>query len=224
MIVVLFIIAIPVLLYFNFRQAEKIICKPPNKFVQVFAPPGTGKTTLAARIVKDALESNRQVYSNVPLLGASKFELHDLGNYKIQHAVLIIDEAGTNLNNRNWQKNLTDAQVQFLNEHRHHDVDIYLFSQAYNNVDNKFRDLTTQLLMLKKSKWIPFCVQAIAIYKTMDLVNGQIVEYFEYDKANSFKFFNYKLWAYFNSYYVDKNLPNMDDFRYIKPEMISKQK
>lgn len=222
--IILFIIAMPIIIWFNFRQAESIICKPPNKFVQVFAPPGTGKTTLAAKIVKESLEENRQVYSNVPLLGASKFEIKDLGTYKIQNCTLIIDEAGTSLNNRNWQKNLTDDQVQFLNEHRHHDVDIYLFSQAYNNVDNKFRDLTTQLLMLKKSKWIPFRIKAISIYKTMDLVNGQIVEYFEYDKANSFSFFNYKLWAYFNSYYVDKNLPQMDEFKYIKEEMISKQK
>lgn len=222
--IILFFIFLIGITYFNFRQAESIICKPPNKFVQVFAPPGTGKTTLAAKIVKESLETGRQVYSNVPLLGATKIEIRDLGTYKIENATVIIDEAGTNLNNRNWQKNLTDAQVQFLNEHRHHDVDIYLFSQAYNNVDNKFRDLTTQLLMLKKSKYIPFRIRAISIYKTMDLINGQIVEYFEYDKANSFSFFNFRLWAYFNSYYVDKNLPQMDDFRYIKEEMISKQK
>lgn len=222
--IIIIILAMIAITYFNFRQAESIICKPPNKFVQVFAPPGTGKTTLAAKIVKEALEEDKKVYSNVPLLGAIKIELTDLGTYKLQHCVVIIDEAGTHLNNRNWQKNLTDAQVQFLNEHRHHDVDIYLFSQAYNNVDNKFRDLTTQLLMLKKSKWISFKIRAISIYKTMDLINGQIVEYFEYDKANSFNFFNPSLWAYFNSYYVDKNLPEMEEFRYIKSEMISKQK
>lgn len=222
--IILFIIAIPVLIYFNFRQAEKIICKPPNIFCQVFAPPGTGKTTLAAKIVKESLEAGRKVYSNVPILGAIKFDLKDLGRYKLKNCTLIIDEAGTNLNNRNWQKNLTDEQVQVLNEHRHNDIDIYLFSQAYGNVDNKFRDLTTRLLMLKKSKWIPFRIRAISIYKTMDLINGQIVEYFEWDKSNSFGFFNVKLWAYFNSYYVDKDLPEMDEFRYIKTEMISKQK
>lgn len=224
MILFIIIIAIPLIIFFNFKLAETIICKPPNVFCQVFAPPGTGKTTLAAKIVKESLESGRKVYSNVPILGAIKFEIKDLGNYKIQNCTLIIDEAGTALNNRNWQKNLTDEQVQFLNEHRHHDVDIYLFSQAYGNVDNKFRDLTTRLLMLKKSKWIPFRIRAISIYKTMDLINGQIVEYFEIDKGGSFGFFNMKLWAYFNSYYVDRNLPDLEEFRYIKSEMVSKQK
>lgn len=223
MIIIVIIVGV-LIIYFNFRLAEKIICKPPNVFCQVFAPPGTGKTTLAAKTVKESLESGRKVYSNVPILGAIKFELKDLGKYNFEHCTIIIDEAGTELNNRNWQKNLTDDQVQVLNEHRHHDIDIYLFSQAYGNVDNKFRDLTTQLLMLKKSKWIPFRIKAIAIYKTMDLINGQIVEYFEWDKGNSFNFYNPKLWAYFNSYYVDKNLPNMDEFRYIKTEMTSKQK
>lgn len=222
--IIVVILVIIVITYINFRIAEKIICKPPNQFVQVFAPPGTGKTTLAAKIVKESLENERRVYSNVPILGAIKFDLRDLGKYNFEHCTIIIDEAGTELNNRNWQKNLTDDQVQVLNEHRHHDIDIYLFSQAYGNVDNKFRDLTTRLLMLKKSKYVPFRIKAISIYKTMDLINGQIVEYFEWDKGNSFNFFNPQLWAYFNSYYVDKKLPNGDEFRYIKTEMTSKQK
>ena len=87
-------------------------------------------------------------------------------------------------------------------------VDIYLFSQAYNDVDNKFRELTTQLLMLKKSK-LPFYVYAMSIKKTMDLINGQIVEFFEWDKADSFRYFTPNAWAYFNSYEIDKKLPKM---------------
>lgn len=217
MIIVTILVMIAII-YINFTLAEKIICKPPNKFVQVFAPPGTGKTTLAAKIVKESLEAGRKVYSNVPILGAIKFNLSDLGKYEFKNCTIIIDEAGTELNNRNWQKNLNDNQVQVLNEHRHNDIDIYLFSQAYANVDSKFRDLTTELLMLKKSR-IPFRIKAMAIRKNMDLVGGKIVEFFEWDKSNSFGFFNFRLWAYFNSYYVDKQLPKFEDFRYIKDEM-----
>ena len=62
--------------------------------------------------------------------------------------------------------------------------------------------------MLKKSR-VPFRIKAMAIQKNMDLINGQIVEFFEWDKENSFNFFNPKLWAYFNSYdktekYIEK--------------------
>lgn len=185
--------------YFAFKHAEKIICKPPNKFVQVFAPPGTGKTTLAAKLVRNALIEGKDVYSNVPIIGAKQLDLKDLGKYLLENCILIIDEAGAELSNRNWMTNLNDAQIRFLKKHRHYGVDIWLFSQAYGDVDNKFRELTTMLLMLKKD-WKPFFVKAMAIKKNMDLINGQIVEFFEWDKANSFKFFVANVWAYFNSY------------------------
>lgn len=199
-------------IYIGFKKAEKIICRPPNRFVQVFAPPGTGKTTLAAKIVRDARINNKEVYSNVPILTAKEFSIKDLGTYDFHDCTLIIDEAGTELSNRNWMKNLTEAQITFLKKHRHYNVDIWLFSQAYGDVDNKFRELTTMLLMLKKSKWIPFKIRALAIHKTMDLINGQIVEFFEWDREFSFSFFNPKLWAYFNSYdqtekYIQKVFP-----------------
>lgn len=197
--IIIFVALLALKIFKAFQRAEKIICRPPNKFTQVFAPPGTGKTTLAAKLVKDSLESDKPIYSNVPIIGADKFELKDLGQYLFENCTIIIDEAGSELSNRNWMSNLNDAQIRFLKKHRHYGVDIWLFSQAYNDVDNKFRELTTLLVMLKKAK-IPFKINGLAIKKTMDLVNGQIVEFFEWDKENSFSFFTPKLWAYFNSY------------------------
>lgn len=197
--IIIFIALIGIKIFLAFKEAEKIICRPPNKFTQVFAPPGTGKTTLAAKLVKDSIENNKPIYSNVPIIGADKFELKDLGKYLFENCTIIIDEAGSELSNRNWMHNLNDAQIRFLKKHRHYGVDLWLFSQAYDDVDNKFRELTTLIVMLKKAK-IPFKINGLAIRKTMDLINGQIVEYFEWDKENSFSFFTPKLWAYFNSY------------------------
>lgn len=219
MIIVLIVIFV-IISIINFYLAESIICKPPNKFVHVFAPPGTGKTTLCAKIVREALEEGKKIYSNVPIIGAYKFNIKDLGKFEFRHCILIIDEAGSgkNLSNRNWQNNLSMDQIEFLKLHRHYDVDIWTFSQAYGEVDNKFRELTTQLLMLKKSR-LPFCVFAMAIQKTVDLVNGQIVEFFEYDRSNSFRFFKPKTWAYFNSFQTDMNLKvKKIEFRYVKSE------
>lgn len=205
--------------YFAFKKAEKIICRPPNKFAQVFAPPGTGKTTLAAKIVKDCLDRGKDVYSNVPIIGAKKLDLKDLGHYLFENCVVIIDEAGSELSNRNWMHNLDDAQIRFLKKHRHYGVDIWLFSQAYNDVDNKFRELTTLLIMLKKTL-IPFQIRGMAIKKTMDLINGQIIEFFEWDKENSFTFFVPRLWAYFNSYDKTEDYDTKEFVRYTKLDTI----
>lgn len=204
---------------FHLKQSESIICKPPNKFVQVFAPPGVGKTTLAAKIVRNSINQNKRVFSNVPIIHAEKLDLKDMGTYMLRDCTLIIDEAGSVVGNRSWQTNLDKKQIDFLKKHRHYNVDIYLFSQAYNDVDNKFRDLTTQLLMLKKSK-LPFFVYAMAIHKTMDLINGQIVEFFEHDRQNSFRFFVVNAWAYFNSYEIDKNLPQKKEVYYTKSDVM----
>ena len=99
------------------------------------------------------------------------------------------------------------------------DIDIYLFSQSYDEIDKKFRELTTKLLMLTKSK-IPFFVYATAIKKTMQLINGQIVQFFEIDKPNCFRFFIVNLWAYFNSYQSPK-LPSKKNIKkYMKSDTL----
>lgn len=216
--VIVFLLSLVFTLVRNFYVAEKLISRPSNDFQQIFAPPGTGKTTLAAKIVKDANANNKKVFSNVPIITAYKFDLKDLGKYDFSNSILIIDEAGSEMSNRNWHNNLSLEQIQALKLHRHDNIDIYLFSQAYDDVDKKFRELTTQLLMLNKSR-LPFFVYATAIRKTMQLINGQILQFFEIDKANSFRFFVVDKWAYFNSY-QSKKLPSKKHTRYMKSDTV----
>lgn len=228
MLKILFVLILLVRVIASLYVVESIICKPPNEFVQVFAPPGTGKTTLAARIMRQHLvmealergeETKKKVYSNVPIIGTIKYDISDLGKKDFRDCILIIDEAGSKVGNRNWHTNLDNDQIEFLKKHRHYNVDVYLFSQAYGDVDNKFRELTTKLYLLKKSK-IPFVIKACAIRKRMDLINGQIVQFFEWSKHESFRFFNANLWAYFNSYDEGKPLPPMEEIKWIKSETI----
>ena len=203
----------------NFYVVEKIMKRPDNIFCQVFTPPGGGKTTLAADLVRsvmrDAEKENKKVYSNVPIVGAYRFDLDDLGKYEIENAVIILDEAGSKLSNRNWQHNLNMRQITTLKYHRHLNIDIWLFSQSYGDVDNKFRELTTGLYMLKKSM-IPFRINAKAIVKNVDLINGQIVDYYEWDKPNFFHFWSVPNWAYFNTEQVEQKLPKKFFVRYKK--------
>lgn len=214
----IFIASLIVTLIRNFYVAERLICRPSNDFVQIFAPPGTGKTTLAAKIVREANFEGKKVYSNVPIISANIFDLKDLGKYDFSNSKIIIDEAGSKVSNRNWHTNLNNEQIEALKLHRHDNIDIYLFSQSYEDVDKKFRELTTKLLMLSKSK-LPFFVNATAIKKTMQLINGQILQFFEIDKANCFKFFVVNLWAYFNSY-QSKKLPRKHIMKYMKSDTL----
>lgn len=215
----LFIASIIFTLIRNFYVAERLICRPGNDFVQIFAPPGTGKTTLAAKIVREANFEGKKVYSNVPIISATVFDIKDLGKYDFSNSKIILDEAGIKLGNRNWHTNLNNDQIEALKLHRHDNIDIYLFSQSYDDIDKKFRELTTKLLMLQKSK-LPFFVYATAIRKTMQLINGQILQFFEVDKSNCFRFFVVNKWAYFNSY-QSKNLPKKKyEFKYMKSDTI----
>lgn len=219
MIVLIFIQYI-LTIYFEFVYIEKIMKKKDNTFNQVFTPPGGGKTTLAADLVRkimtNAKNQNKKVYSNVPIVGAYKLEVKDIGHFDLHDCDIIIDEAGSDLSNRNWQHNLDMQQIKVLKLHRHLNINIWLFSQSYGDVDNKFRELTTGLYMLKKSKIIPFRIIAKAIVKNVDLLNGQIIEYYEWDKPNFFKFWIVPNWAFFNTSQVDIKLPRRIWTRYRK--------
>ena len=215
-----FFIILPIMIFIHYKVAERIICVPPNVFAHVFAPPGTGKTTLAAKLVRDSFlnHDTKKVYSNVPIRGAYKLDFKDLGKHEYRDCVFLIDEAGIELSNRNWQKNLDDDQIYVLKKHRHYNIDIYVFSQHYNDVDNKLRELTTRILFLKKSK-IPFFVYAFAVYKTMELINGQFVEYYEIDKGSSFRFFTANTWAYFNSFDTSQLPKPLSESQYIQTDL-----
>lgn len=200
--------------YRAFQTAQSIICRKTNDFWLIIAPPGVGKTCLAAKIVREAKMEGKKVYSNVPIRGAIRIDIKkDLGKYYIANAKIIIDEAGSDLNNRNWSHNLTNACIDYIKKHRHYNVDIYCFSQAPNDMDNKFRDLVTKMYLLNRSK-IPFMVYAQALSKVMKLEGGQIVSYLEEDKSNSFRYFIPPTWAYFNSYDQEKNLEKMEEHTY----------
>lgn len=200
--------------YRAFAIAQKIICKKPNDFWEIIAPPGTGKTTLAANITRKALNEKKKVYSNVPIRGAIRIKVkEDLGKYDIHDAKIIIDEAGSDLNNRNWARNLTNDCVEYIKKHRHYNIDMYCFSQAPNDMDNKFRDLVTKMYLLNKS-FIPFCIYAQSLRKRMKLDGGQIVEFLEEDRSSSFRFTMPQTWAYFNSFDRKMNLKPMKEHVY----------
>lgn len=113
--------------------------------------PGSGKTTYAASFVKQALKRGNKVYSNVPIKGAYEYNWQtDFGNYDMSNSLIILDEAGLDVDNRSWEKNFNRDKVEFLKLLRHYHSKMVVFSQTWNDCDIKIRSMVGLLYIVKR--------------------------------------------------------------------------
>ena len=126
------------LIYFTVFFRSFLCPQHPHVLNVYFGVPGSGKTTFAAYLTKWALHENAlirfcrryenaltkmilnskylkrriDVYSNVPITGAYRLDAKvDIGNFMIENAKVIIDEAGIEYNNRNYKSFPQEAAV-----------------------------------------------------------------------------------------------------------------
>lgn len=137
--------------------------------------PGSGKTTFAASIVKQVIRKNKRskvpirVFSNVPIKGAFSYSwASDFGNFDMSNSIIILDEAGLDVDNRSWEKNFNRDKVEFLKLLRHYHSKMVVFSQTWNDCDIKIRSMTGLLYIVKKSI-IPFCTVAVPVVRRIDV-------------------------------------------------------
>ena len=185
------------------------------RFDIYFGVPGSGKTTFAAYLTRKCFKKkkkrSKRVLSNVPIKGAYKCLKQDIGHYQIDNCLLLLDEAGIDYNNRNYNK-FSDDETYFFKYHRHYNVDIAIFSQDYEDMDKKLRKLATRYFIVKKSI-LPGFVKRRQIEKRIgiDKMTKQIIDEYK------FTFFLFgtkyiycpKLWKMFDSYNY-KELPHKD--------------
>lgn len=118
-----------------------------------FGLPGCGKTTVAAKIVYEALRSGKynNVYGNVAINvpGYSYIPFSYVGRYNLENCCIIIDEAAIECGNRDF-KNFSKERVEFFMTHRHYGAAVILFSQEPDGVDTKIRSLTDRMFYIKK--------------------------------------------------------------------------
>lgn len=124
-----------------------------------FGLPGVGKTTLLTKLIYDFSDFEHNfhnpkyahIYSNVDIKipGIIKIENSDIGKYDIRDGALFIDEASLFADNRNFKEFGTD-KLRYFVLHRHKNIDVYLFTQFYNGIDLKLRNLCVHLYYMYK--------------------------------------------------------------------------
>lgn len=234
MIIIYFFLCIYILIFIR----SFLTPKHPHVLNVYFGVPGSGKTTFAAYLTKWALHENIiitlcrkydnrvtrfilntgylkrriDVYSNVPITGAYVLNAKtDIGNYMIENAKIIIDEAGIEYNNRNF-KSFPQEAIYFYKYHRHYQTSVDVFSQSFEDMDVTLRRLAQNFYVVRKSL-IPFCVVARRIRRKVgvDEQTKQIADLYAMGVPvfDTKRIFSPPLWKMFNSY-SRKELPQKE--------------
>lgn len=118
-----------------------------------FGLPGVGKSTLMSKLIYQFTKSHKynHIYCNefVTIEGVIHIENDDIGKYDIFDGAVFIDEASLFADNRDFKKFGRD-KLQYFVMHRHKNVDVYFFTQYYNGIDLKLRQLCTNVFYMYK--------------------------------------------------------------------------
>lgn len=127
--------------------------------------PGSGKTTLAVKLMKKELKAKRfkklkfnydYIFSNFDNDLSNVIDINLLASHKLpEYSYLLIDESGLEFNSRGF-KSLPKGFIEFFKMHRHEHCDIDLFSQTWDDTDKQIRDLATEIWLIRRLGFISF--------------------------------------------------------------------
>lgn len=143
-----------------------------------FGLPGSGKTTFLTMLAQKELKKirkNNSVYdkvlTNFYCDGCYKIDYKDLGHYSIENSLILLDEITLDADSRDF-KQFDKYHKSFFLLHRHFNCDVIYFTQQYDGVDKKIRDITSSLYRVKKVGFLSIATQ---IYRCLD-INDQTKE------------------------------------------------
>ena len=196
-----------------YRKFSSFLNRPyvvRNRISTVFAPPRSGKTCLFTHLAMEYIKRGVKVYGNVELdlpdaykKGYVKIEWSDVGKYLFKDCEVLIDEAGVDLNNRDF-KNMKKETIKFLKYHGHFRCGMWYFSQSYDDMDITVRKLTTDYYIVGKTFLFPITkkIRLRRIGKHIDIndITHQIEDAYNFSFLSGYWFNAKKVFPYFNSY------------------------
>ena len=158
-----------------------------------------------AKLAHDALlgKSGKRrydrVYCNFTMKGCYRLEYQDLGVYNFENSLILLDEMMNEADSRDFKK--FDAIKKYIfSNHRHYGLDIIYFTQAWDDVDKKIRNNTSELYYIKRLG-VFSAVVPIRQILTVDNNSHQIVTGYEMRSLLSARFFFRPLYySWFDSF------------------------
>lgn len=166
-----------------------------------FGSPGSGKSTMAARLASQAMKKGIKVYSNVEIKGCLELDpKNDIGHYDISNGLVIIDEAGIEYNNRDF-KSFSADQNKWFKLYRHARCDIVIFSQSFEDMDKKLRLLAVRYFLVERSI-LPKFIRCRRISKRIAIndMDSQIIDAYQFVPFSRRLYFGPRYWKLFDSY------------------------
>lgn len=147
---ILFIICLSLILFIVLF--DKLTSQYKNEYplILCFGKKGCGKSTYLTKLALSYIKRGYVVYSTEKIAGTILFNPKLIGQFNFPpESIVLIDEASTVFNNRDW-KNFGLDKIAWFKLQRHNRVTIYLFSQVYNDIDLTLRNLVDELWLCKK--------------------------------------------------------------------------
>lgn len=197
------------ILFFIFINYKYRSFKNPYTLNMVFGKKGSGKTSYFIKLALFYHKRGFNVYSNIPDISFDwlrSFDVSDLGKFvPPPNSVLLIDEAGSVFDNRQFKSFSSDTR-DFFKLQRHYKCIVYLASQSYD-IDKKLRDLTDNMILCQS--FLPWLAIRRPIKRTITLTEAssfgesRIADNLKFRCIFSWRFTFLPIYSkYYNSFHV----------------------
>ena len=209
--------------------------------VGYFGLPGSGKTTFLTMIAQKELKrialgksKYEYVLTNFYCEGTFRIDYMDLGKFDLRNSLILLDEITLDADSRDF-KFFPKEKRYFFVLHRHYNCDIIYFTQQWDAVDKKIRNLTSDLFYVKKAfcnvqglLFRPFQCFSVArrIFRTIDIneYTKEIVSGYRFPTTFERFFgrtkqfcFRPKWYKYFDSWDIPQELPEFEFKEWLLP-------